>query len=132
MPIELRLLVYSTALLLVLVIIQAVAGVRSKGLQVMADARDGLSPPEGFHARALRVVDNHREGLTLFAPLILVAAATGNLGGAATVLGAKLFFYSRLAHAVIYLAGLPKIRPLAWVVGLVGTLMVLAAVLGIA
>ncbi|MCA6271412.1 MAG: hypothetical protein IM661_02665, partial [Phenylobacterium sp.] len=45
---------------------------------------------------------------------------------------AKLFFYSRLAHAVVYLLGLPKIRPLFWLVGLVGTLMVLAAVLGLA
>lgn len=131
MPIELRLLVYSTALLLVLVVIQTEARVRSKGIQVMAGSRDGSSPPEGFHARALRVVDNHREGLILFAPLILVAAATGALG-ATTALGAKLFFYSRVAHAVIYLLGLPKIRPLAWAVGLVGTLMVLAAVLGIA
>lgn len=131
MPIELRLLVYSTALLLVLVVIQAVAGVRSKGLQVMADSRDGLSPPEGFHARALRVVDNHREGLTIFAPLILVAFAIDGFSPT-TALGAKLFFYSRVAHAAIYLLGLPKIRPLAWAVGLVGTLMVLAAVLGLA
>jgi uncharacterized MAPEG superfamily protein len=131
MPIELRLLVYSTVLLLVLILIQTVAGVRAKGLQVMADSRDGLSPPEGFHARALRVVDNHREGLILFAPLILVAASTGALG-ATTALGAQLFFYSRLAHAVVYLLGLPKIRPLFWAVGLVGTLMVLAAILGLA
>ena len=116
MPIELRLLVYSTVLLLVLVVIQAVAGVRAKGLQVMADARDGLSPPEGFHARALRVVDNHREGLTIFAPLILVAAATGALG----------------ATTAVYLLGLPKIRPLFYGVGLVGIFMVLAAVLGVA
>jgi uncharacterized MAPEG superfamily protein len=131
MPIELRLLVYSTVLLLVLVLIQTVAGVRAKGAQVLSNSRDGLSPPEGFYARALRVVDNHREGLILFAPLILVAAMTGALG-TTTALGAKLFFYSRLAHAVVYLLGLPMIRPLFWLVGLVGTLMVLAAVLGLA
>lgn len=131
MPIELRLLVYSTALLLVLVLIAAVAGVRANGLQVMGDSRDGLSPPEGFYARALRVVDNHREGLTIFAPLILVAFAIDGFSPT-TALGAKLFFYSRVAHAAIYLLGLPKIRPLAWAVGLVGTLMVLAAVLGLA
>ncbi len=131
MPIELRLLVYSTVLLLVLILIQTVAGVRAKGAQVLSNSRDGLSPPEGFYARALRVVDNHREGLILFAPLILVAAMTGALG-ATTALGAKLFFYSRLAHAVVYLLGLPMIRPLFWAVGLVGTLMVLAAVLGLA
>ena len=67
----------------------------------------------------------------IFAPLILVAASTGALG-ATTALGAKLFFYSRVAHAVVYLLGLPKIRPLLWAVGLVGIFMVLAAVLGVA
>ena len=41
------------------------------------------------------------------------------------MLGAQLFFYSRIAHAVIYLAGWPWIRPLAWAIGLVGTLMIL-------
>ncbi len=46
------------------------------------------------------------------------------------MLGAQLFFWSRLAHAVIYLTGLPMIRPLAWTIGLVGTVMVLLALLG--
>ena len=46
------------------------------------------------------------------------------------MLGAELFFWSRVAHAVLYLAGVPWIRPVAWGVGMVGTIMVLAAVLG--
>jgi uncharacterized MAPEG superfamily protein len=44
-----------------------------------------------------------------------------------TVWGAQLFFYSRVAHAVIYLAGWPMVRPLAWTVGIIGTIMVFAA-----
>jgi uncharacterized MAPEG superfamily protein len=48
-----------------------------------------------------------------------------------TVLGAQLFFYSRVAHAVIYLAGLPMVRPLAYFIGLAGTIMVLLAALGV-
>ncbi len=48
------------------------------------------------------------------------------------MLGAELFFWSRLVHAALYLLGVPWIRPLFWAVGLVGIVMVLAAVLGMA
>jgi uncharacterized MAPEG superfamily protein len=127
---ELTMLVYATALLIALVLIQAAAGSAAQGLPAMAGARDGLPEPKPFQARTKRVVDNHREGLTMFAPLILAAAVAG-ISNPWTILGAQLFFYSRLAHAVLYLAGVPWIRPLVWVVGLVGTLMVLAALVGV-
>ena len=130
MTTEISMLVYSTALLIVLVLVQATAGVQAQGLTAMGGSRDGLPAPKPFQARTKRVVDNHREGLTMFAPLIL-AAALAHVANSWTALGAELFFYSRLAHAVLYLAGVPMVRPLAWAVGLVGTLMVLAAVLGL-
>ena len=59
---------------------------------------------------------------------MLIAAHLG-VSNDLTVWGAQLFFYARVAHAVIYLAGWPKVRPLAWAVGIIGTIMVLAAVL---
>ncbi len=130
MSVELTMLVYSTALLLLLVLVQATVGVLAQGLMPMAGPRDDLPEPKPFQARTKRVVDNHREGLTMFAPLVLVAALV-HVSNHWTALGAQLFFYSRVAHAGIYLAGLPMIRPLAWAVGLVGTLMVLAALLGL-
>ena len=129
MSVELTMLAYSAGLLLVLILIQATAGIRSVGLVPLANSRDGLPPPQGFHARALRCVDNHREGLTIFAPLVLVAALA-HVSSGTTVLGAQLFFYSRVAHAVLYLAGVPMIRPLAWAVGLAGTIMIFLALMG--
>ena len=128
MSVELSMLVYSTALLIVLVLIQATVGVQAQGLQPMAGSRDNLPEPKPFQARTKRLVDNHREGLTIFAPLVL-AAALAHVSNSWTVLGAELFFWSRVVHAGLYLAGVPMIRPLAWVVGLVGTLMVLTALL---
>lgn len=127
MTIELTMLVWSTALLLVLVVVQAVSGVRAQGLVPLANARDGLPTPTGFHARMLRVVDNHREGLTIFAPLVLVASVAG-VQTALTALGAQLFFYSRVAHAIVYVLGLPLIRPLIWSVGLTGIGLMLYAI----
>jgi len=127
MPIELTMLCASVALLFVLVIIQATAGAQAQGALVMANARDNLGPPSIWQARTKRCVDNHREGLILFAPLILVAFATNTIGGEFTVLGSQLFFYSRVAHAVIYLAGWPYIRPVFWTIGMVGIVMVFVA-----
>jgi len=125
MTVELTMLVYATALLLALVAVQATAGLRAQGLP-LAHSRDGLPAPTGLHARMLRVVDNHREGLTLFAPAVLVASFAG-VSTDATALGAQLFFYSRVAHAVIYMLGLPWIRPVIWLVGIVGIGMILYA-----
>lgn len=130
MSVELTMLLYATALLIALVLIQALAGVRAQGLVPMANNRDNLPEPKPFQARMKRVVDNHREGLLMFAPLVLIANMTA-VSNDSTVLGAQLFFYARLAHAIIYITGLPMIRPLAWVVGLIGTMMVLKALLGI-
>jgi uncharacterized MAPEG superfamily protein len=129
MTTELTMLAWAVALLLVLVLVQAIAGVRAQGLMALVNSRDGLPAPTGFHARMLRVVDNHREGLTMFAPVVL-AAAVADVHTAGTVLGAQLFLGSRVVHALVYVLGLPFIRPLIWVVGLVGVGMFLRALLG--
>ena len=126
MSIELTMLCASVALLFVLVIIQATAGAQAQGAITMANNRDALGPPTVWQSRTKRCVDNHREGLILFAPLILVAAFT-NTSNELTGWGAQLFFYSRVAHAVVYLAGWPLVRPLIWTVGIVGTIMVFVA-----
>ena len=129
MTIELTMLVYSAALLLVLIVVQATSGILAQGVPAMAGNRDDLPPPKPFQARTRRLLDNHLEGLTLFAPLIL-AAAVAHVSNGSTVLGAQLFFYARLAHAILYLLGVPWVRALAWGVGMAGTIMVLTAVLG--
>ena len=126
MTIELTMLVYSVTLLVIVIVIQSVAGIIAQGLPAMAGSRDNLGEPSQFQSRSKRVAENHKEGLLLFAPLVLVASAAG-ISTEWTVLGAQLFFYSRIAHAVIYLAGWPWIRPLAWAIGMAGTLMILVA-----
>jgi uncharacterized MAPEG superfamily protein len=130
MTTELTMLAYSTLLLIVLVGIQGTAGTRQFGFTDMAGNRDHIPPPSGFAGRAKRTVENHREGLTMFAPVVL-AAAIAHISSQRTVIGAEMFFYSRLVHAACYLIGIPYVRTLAFVVGLVGTLMVLTATLGV-
>lgn len=131
MTIELTMLVYSVALLFLLILVQALSGVLAQGLPQMAGSRDNLPDPQPFQARTKRIVDNHREGLALFAPLVLVAAVA-HISNPWTVLGAQLFFYARVAHALLYLMGVPWIRPLAWGIGIVGTVLVFAPLVGLA
>jgi len=126
MSIEISMLVYSVGLLVIVIAIQATAGVLAQGLPAMAGARDNLGEPTPFQARSKRVAENHKEGLLIFAPLVLAAAATG-VSTEMTVLGAQLFFYSRVAHAIVYLAGWPWIRPLIWTIGLIGCLLIFFA-----
>lgn len=130
MSVELTMLALSVALLFVLVVIQAAAGTQAQGLMNMANDRDNLGPPSVWQSRTKRCVDNHREGLIMFAPLALIAAHL-DIHTTMTVWGAQLFFYSRVAHAVVYLAGLPYIRPAFWGIGIVGTLMMFLALFGI-
>lgn len=129
MTTELTMLAWSVGLLFVLVMIQATAGVRAQGLTAMAGARDALKEPSIFQARTKRIVDNHREGLILFAPLVLIAAIVG-VSNDLTVLGAQIFFYSRVVHALLYLFAVPMVRPLAWAAGIAGTVMVFVALMG--
>ena len=130
MSIELIMLALSVALLFVLVVIQAAAGAQAQGAITMANSRDNLGPMTTWQARTRRCVDNHREGLIMFAPLVLIASQIG-VSTMLTVWGAQLFFYSRVAHAVVYLLGLPYVRPVFWTVGIVGTIMVFLALFGI-
>jgi uncharacterized MAPEG superfamily protein len=120
-------LALSVVWLFVMILVMAVFSLNQRTVAQLAGPRDNLPDPTGMFARAKRNVDNHREGLILFAPFVLIAAMTQNFDPM-TALGAQLFFYSRVAHGILYLAGVPWLRTLAWVVGIVGTGMVAWAV----
>ena len=63
------------------------------------------------------------ENLVLFAALVLIAAVAGK-ANATTAMGAMIFFWARLAYAVIYLIGIPWLRTLAWFVSVIGMAMI--------
>lgn len=70
-------------------------------------------------AWAYRLAHAHRnavENLVVFAPLALAVHMLG-LGTAGTATAAALFFWSRLAHAVIYTFGVPLLRTVAFLIG---------------
>ena len=41
-----------------------------------------------------------------------------------TLLGAELFFWARLLHAVVYIMGIAWLRTLLWLVSIVGLVLI--------
>ena len=120
---ELNLLLWSTVLTFVLIMIPAGEALRRNGAKAQGGARDDLPEPSIFNKRATRLYKNMLENMVLFAPLILITHATES-SNSMTLLGAQIFFYARVAHAVIYLGGWPMVRPLAWFTSVAGMGMI--------
>lgn len=123
MTVELTYLVYSVGLTFILLMIPATTKVLQNGLVTMVGPRDSLPEPSVFAARAQRAAVNMIENMVLFVPLFLAAQMAG-ISNESTILGVQLFLTGRIAHAVVYLAGWPWVRTLAWFVAVVGMAMI--------
>jgi uncharacterized MAPEG superfamily protein len=128
MSIDLKLLVWSTALALVQMLVAVLGATTQVGLMPLVGNRENLPVCEGWAGRAQRAHRNMLESLVLFAALVLVAQVTGKANGA-TALGAQLFFWGRLVYAPVYLIGIPWLRTGVWGVSMVGLVMILLQLL---
>ena len=128
MTIELTMLLWSVILAFVLIMIPASDALRLNGVLPLFGNRGNLQPPSPWGGRAQRAAANMFESLPLFAALVLIAHVTGT-SSPTTILGAQLFFWGRVAHAIFYLAGIPYLRTGAWVVAVVGMGMIVGELL---
>lgn len=120
---DLHYLLFSIILCFVQVLIAASGANTQVGLPTLAGNREGLPDMIGWPGRARRAHLNMIENLALFSALVLIAAVAGK-ANATTAMGAMIFFWARLAYAVIYLIGIPWLRTLAWFVGVIGMAMI--------
>src|SRR5438552_14901770 len=100
---ELIYLVWSAVLTFVLMLIAVSGATLQVGLPTLAGNREGIPDMTSWAGRAERAHSNMLENLVLFAILVLVAHAAGARNGM-TLLGAQLFFWGRVGHAVLYIA----------------------------
>lgn len=128
MPMEIKLLVWSVALALIQVVIAATGTVLTAGLVKGVGNRDDMPALTGWAGRAQRAHRNMLESLVPFAALVLIAQALGKFN-AMTLLGAQLFFWARVAHAAVYLIGIPWVRTLVWGVSFAGIVIILLELL---
>ena len=120
---EILYLVWSAALTLVLAVIAVSGATLEVGLPRLAGNRENMPEMSNWAGRAARTHRNMLENLVLFAILVF-AARLVNISNAMTLLGAQLFFWGRLAHAIIYVIGIPWLRTAAWLVSVIGLLLI--------
>jgi uncharacterized MAPEG superfamily protein len=91
------------------------------------DPQGGTDTNIAWADRMMRAHSNAIENLALFAPLVLMIQVTG-LNSEWTALTCMVYFYSRMAHYLIFSFGIPYIRVPAFAINF-GCSIVLAMVL---
>ena len=128
MTTDLTMLTLSALLTALLAFPGTVGLIIEKGLAFAAGNRDETAQLSAWAERAQRAHRNMLENLPVFAALVLVAHVAG-LANETTALGATIFFWARVAHAVVYIAGIAWVRTGAFVVSFVGLFMILFEIL---
>jgi uncharacterized MAPEG superfamily protein len=82
----------------------------------MANPSRGDKPLAPWATRLMFAHDNAVENLVIFAPLVLILNAI-DYSTQWTALACAVFFWSRVAHILVYTLGLPVFRTAAFTVG---------------
>jgi uncharacterized MAPEG superfamily protein len=120
---ELMWLLWAVALTVVQMLIAVSGATLQVGLPKLAGNRDGLTDCSGWAGRAQRAHRNMLESLVLFAVLVLIAVVSSKTNSN-TLLGAQVFVWARLVYAVVYMAGIPWLRTLVWLVSMIGLVII--------
>jgi uncharacterized MAPEG superfamily protein len=89
-----------------------------------------LPEPTVLRMRLQRLAANMQENLVMFAAIVLIANAA-SISNETTVMGASIFLYARVAHAIVYAAGWPMIRPLFYFASLYGMIIIAVEILAV-
>ena len=124
---EFIMLAFTLILALVQIGAAGMARTAELGAKWNAGPRDAAAPPPGKLAgRLMRAQANLFETLPVFIGAVLIAHVAG-ANGAWTSWGAGLYFCGRVVYVPLYALGVPYVRSLAWLVSLIGLVLILAA-----
>lgn len=116
---DLQMLTASTVLCALLFVPYGIAQTVVWGIPLAVGNREATPPLPGWAERAIRAHRNMLENFPHFAALVIVVHLTGATNSQ-TALGATIFFWARLVHAALYIAGIPWLRTVAFFAGLAG------------
>lgn len=112
-------------------IVYVLNGFATKGLSAsLANPSPDHPPLSAWAQRAKAAHSNAIENLVLFAPLALGVVALGQ-SSSFTVTCTAVYFFARLAHFIIYVAGIPVLRTIAFALGWAATVALGLVILGI-
>jgi uncharacterized MAPEG superfamily protein len=99
-----------------------------RGLKATMDnPKPNDTPQSPWATRLYFAHTNAVDNLVIFAPLVLILDSL-NISTQVTAISCAVYFWSRLAHAVIYAFGLPVLRTIAFVIGFIAQAVLLLAV----
>ena len=105
---------------------------RPHGASGLGGTLAGAAPDSGrlrtWAQRAIRAHYNAIENLAIFAPIVLIAHLLGISNGA-TKAAVVVYFFARLAHYVVYSAGIPAARTLTFTAGWLAQIAIIASIL---
>jgi len=95
----------------------------------MANPSRNDKPQSAWAMRLYFAHTNAIENLVIFAALVLILDSMGH-STESTVIACTVYFWARLAHAIVYTMGVPVLRTLAFSVGFAAQVALVLAVFG--
>lgn len=129
MSIELQYLIFAVFLVLLQMVLQSVAGFLANGLKGAVGSRDDEVLTSGIGGRFERAYYNMLETFPVFAALVLTVHVSESWD-TTSALAVQLYFWARVAYIPLYVSGIPFLRSIAWVVSMVGIVMLAWPLLG--
>lgn len=129
MSIELQYLIFAVFLVLLQMVLQSVAGFLVNGLKGAVGSRDDEVLTTGIGGRFERAYYNMLETFPVFAALVLTVHVSESWD-TTSALAVQLYFWARVAYIPLYVSGIPFLRSIAWVISMVGIVMLAWPLLG--
>ena len=96
----------------------------------MANPSPADKPQSDWARRAQAAHSNAIENLAVFAP-VAIAVHVASLGNSMTATACIVYFFARLAHYLVYTAGIPVLRSLAHTVGVFAMVALILRLFGV-
>lgn len=95
----------------------------------MANPSRNDTPQSPWAQRLYFAHTNAVENLAIFAALVLILDTLGH-ATESTAIACAVYFWARLAHAIVYALGIPVLRTLAFTVGFLAQVALVLAIFG--
>ena len=127
---ELYILVLAISMTMLMWIPYTVARIFKRGLiAALGNPHPSLPTESEWALRAKSAHLNAIENIAIFAPLVIILSMM-NLSFESTILATKVYLIARLVHYIVYSAGIPIVRTLAFLTGFGATTVIAITILG--
>lgn len=124
MPVEIIILLFVLLWLCAQTFVEGVMIAKSYGIKTASEGRDDIPLVRpGMPGRLYRAIQNYKESLFYFIPLVLLTAIF-EVSNAHTIFGAQIFLAARIVYVPLYIFSVPYLRGAAFTAGLIGCINV--------